>query len=68
MAKIKIDKEKCKGCMLCLSVCSNGLIVRSKKLNKRGIHCVEFKEKNKKCTGCAMCAIICPDVCIEVWR
>ena len=65
MAKIKINKNKCKGCMLCASVCPLGLIIRADKLNKRGVHCVEFKG-NGQCTGCSMCAIICPDVCIEV--
>jgi 2-oxoglutarate ferredoxin oxidoreductase subunit delta len=69
MARIKIDKDKCKGCMLCVSVCPKKLIVKSKKLNNRGIHAVEIKgPRTGGCTGCAMCAIICPDVCIEVWK
>lgn len=66
MAKIKIEKDKCKGCMLCVSACASGLIVKSKKLNKRGVHFVEFK--TGECTGCAMCAIMCPDICIEVYK
>lgn len=68
MGKIKIDKDRCKGCMLCVSVCSRGLIVKSKKLNKRGICAVELTGPVGKCNGCAMCAIICPDVCIEVYK
>lgn len=68
MARIKIDKDKCKGCILCISACPRGLIVKSKKLNKRGLHAVEMRNPRGKCTGCAMCAIICPDVCIEVYR
>ncbi|MBL7157518.1 MAG: 4Fe-4S binding protein [Candidatus Omnitrophica bacterium] len=72
MARIKIDKDKCKGCMLCVSACPNGLIAKAKNLNRRGIHCVEFSassKKNKKgCTGCSMCAVICPEVCIEVYK
>lgn len=68
MAKIKIDKDKCKGCMLCISVCPKGLIRKFKKLNKRGIHAVLVRDLNGECTGCAMCAIICPDVCIEVYK
>ena len=68
MGKIKIDKDKCKGCMLCVSVCTRELIVRSKKLNKRGIHCVEFIDEKHACTGCTMCAVICPDMCIEVYK
>ena len=69
MARIKIRKDRCKGCMLCISACPSGLIAKSKKLNKRGVYAVEFKEKRgTKCAGCAMCAIICPDVCIEVYK
>ncbi len=67
MAKIKIDKNKCKGCMLCVSVCPLKLIKKAEKLNKRGVLCVEFEEEGK-CTGCSMCAIMCPDVCIEVYK
>ena len=67
MPRIKIDKDKCKSCELCISVCSRKCIEPSKKLNKRGARYVEFKH-TEKCTGCAMCAIVCPDMCIEVYR
>jgi len=67
MPGIKINKDKCKGCMLCISACPKGLIVRSKKLNKRGIYYVEFSKKDG-CTGCTMCALMCPDMCIEVYK
>ena len=67
MAKIKINKDRCKGCALCISACPQKLITESGKLNKRGVYYVEFND-DKKCTGCAMCAIICPDVCIEVYK
>jgi len=67
MAGIRLNKDKCKGCMLCVSVCPKKLIQKSKKLNKRGVSSVELSDKGE-CSGCAMCAIICPDVCIEVWR
>ena len=84
MPRIKINKNKCKGCMLCMTACPHGLIVKSKELNERGVHCVEFKAKGEVgpalrsrtqkqfgkggCTACGMCAIICPDVCIEVYK
>ncbi|MFH0935846.1 MAG: 4Fe-4S dicluster domain-containing protein [Candidatus Omnitrophota bacterium] len=67
MAKIKIIREKCKGCLFCVSACPKGLIVVDEKLNLRGIKPVKFK-KNSECLGCAMCAIICPDCCIEVYK
>jgi 2-oxoglutarate ferredoxin oxidoreductase subunit delta len=67
MAKITINKDKCKGCLLCISFCPKGLIIVDKDLNRRGIKPVRFK-KSQECMGCTMCALICPDCCIEVYR
>jgi len=67
MAKITINKEKCKGCLLCIGVCPKGLISVDEKFNKRGVKPAKFKE-GSVCAGCMMCAIICPDVCIEVYK
>jgi 2-oxoglutarate ferredoxin oxidoreductase subunit delta len=66
MAKITIDQDKCKGCLLCVHFCPKGLIKVSKKLNKQGAQSVEFK--GSACLGCMMCALICPDCCIEVYK
>ncbi|MDD5254995.1 MAG: 4Fe-4S binding protein [Candidatus Omnitrophica bacterium] len=69
MGKIKIDKERCKGCLLCIGVCPKGLMVQAKELNRRGVKPAEQKETDaQSCSGCALCAIICPDCCIEVYR
>ena len=68
---ISIDKEICKGCYLCVSVCPLKLIVASDKLNMKGFYPAEPKdaEDNKKgCIACAQCALTCPDVAIEVFR
>jgi len=65
MAKIVINREKCKGCLLCMVFCPKGLIQPDKKLNRHGINPVQFQD-NGECLGCAMCAAICPDCCIEV--
>jgi len=67
MAKVVINREKCKGCFLCVAFCPKDLIQPDKKLNRRGIKPVKFKD-NGECLGCAMCAVICPDCCIEVER
>jgi len=69
--KIVIDRELCKGCYLCVSVCPEEVIITSKKLNQKGYYPAEFKENEKKgktCVGCATCATTCPDVAIEVYR
>ncbi len=70
---ITIDRELCKGCYLCISVCPNQLITVSERLNQKGYYPAEFSESGDQnedphCTGCAMCALICPDVAIEVYR
>ena len=67
MPKIKINREKCKGCLLCVSVCPKGSIKADDKLNRKGVKPVKFAE-GASCIGCAMCAVICPDCCIEVFK
>jgi len=67
MAKIKIQKDRCKGCLLCLVNCPKGLIVKDKDLNVRGVEAVIFKDCGE-CSGCTFCALVCPEVCIEVYR
>ena len=69
--KITIDRERCKGCSLCVSVCPQKVIVTSPVLNHMGYYPAEFKEnkqEDKTCIACAMCATICPDIAIEVYR
>jgi len=67
MPKIKIDQDKCKGCLLCVSFCPKGAIVVEQKLNRRGARPVKFKDEGT-CIGCCQCAWICPDCCIEVFK
>ncbi|MDD5097610.1 MAG: 4Fe-4S binding protein [Candidatus Omnitrophica bacterium] len=67
MAKIVINSDKCKGCLLCVSFCPKGLIKKSQNLNKKGLNFVEFTPDGD-CLGCLQCAVICPDCCIEVYK
>jgi 2-oxoglutarate ferredoxin oxidoreductase subunit delta len=70
--KIVIDRERCKGCHLCIDVCPSKRIEVDASLNKKGYPPARFKETvnegEKGCTGCAQCATVCPDVAIEVYR
>ena len=70
--KIVIDRERCKGCQLCIEVCPNHRIGGRGALNKKGYSPAHFKEDaqegEKGCTGCAQCATVCPEVAIEVYR
>jgi len=67
MGKIVIDRERCKGCQLCISTCPKQLIVLSESFNEKGYHFVVF-DGSEDCTGCTMCGRICPDMAIEVFK
>ena len=67
MAKIEINKERCKGCRLCTLVCPKELLYLGDEINCQGYLYASISEM-KECTGCALCAETCPDVAIEVWR
>lgn len=64
---IKINKEFCKECHLCIYACPRGCIIPTKEYNSRGYHPVASNE-DKECTGCTLCAVMCPEVAIEVYR
>jgi len=68
VALIKINKELCKGCELCIQFCPKKLIDMAEGFNAKGHRFSQFKDNDGQCTGCALCARVCPDVAIEVWR
>lgn len=67
MAGIKITKELCKGCGLCITACPKKILRISKESNNNGYFVVEIFEP-ESCIGCANCAVMCPDSVIEVER
>ena len=67
MGKIEVNRERCKACGLCISVCPKKLICFSRAVNSQGFYPAE-PGPEEECTGCALCAEVCPDVVIEVWR
>jgi 2-oxoglutarate ferredoxin oxidoreductase subunit delta len=62
---IQIDKERCKGCALCIEFCSRDCISLSEELNLKGYFVAAFDD-DSDCNACRNCALMCPDVCIEV--
>ena len=67
MPKVKIEKDKCKGCELCIFYCPLKSLELSSTLNKRGVKFASFK-KEAKCSGCGFCFLICPDNCIRIYK
>jgi len=65
---VVIDRERCKGCALCVGVCPQALLQMDSRYNSRGYRPVQFEDPSNLCTGCAICAVICPDVVFTVFR
>ncbi|MEA2031291.1 MAG: 4Fe-4S binding protein [candidate division Zixibacteria bacterium] len=65
MPGIRIDKNHCKGCELCVQVCPQKIISMSKDISIRGYYYAQVHDPSR-CIGCKLCAIVCPDVAIEV--
>jgi 2-oxoglutarate ferredoxin oxidoreductase subunit delta len=67
--RVLIDEGRCKGCGLCLTACTPGvLFLATDRLNARGYRPAELIDPQGSCTGCGLCAVVCPDVCIGVFR
>lgn len=69
MSRIEINETKCKGCLLCTTVCPKSLLQVSTRINGQGYKVAELPEDRiSACTGCASCAVMCPDTAIRVYR
>ena len=64
---IDIDKEKCKGCGICVTVCPTEVIAMSPDVNSKGYNYAEAVNMDV-CTGCTNCSVVCPDAVISVYR
>ncbi len=64
---VVIDKERCKGCGLCIDACPFDVLGFSNEYNSSGYN-VATMVHPEKCTACMICAQVCPDVAIEVYR
>jgi 2-oxoglutarate ferredoxin oxidoreductase subunit delta len=71
MAKIKgavvVNKERCKGCNLCVVACPSDVLELAKEVNSKGYN-YAFMIKSDECIGCANCGYVCPDGCITVYK
>ncbi|MGN1042292.1 MAG: 4Fe-4S binding protein [Christensenellales bacterium] len=68
MAKLTIDKERCKGCGLCVMSCPKGILALSEKDTNKNGYFILTEKAPESCIGCANCAIMCPDSVITVER
>lgn len=64
MASVTIEKERCKGCGLCVKFCPKGLLGIASESNESGYFPAEVLKEG--CVGCLSCALMCPDTAIRV--
>ena len=60
-----IDRDRCKGCGLCIGVCPKNVLEISDQVNKKG-YFPAFQARPEDCICCAMCCTLCPDVAISI--
>jgi 2-oxoglutarate ferredoxin oxidoreductase subunit delta len=65
MSRVTVDRERCKGCGLCVSNCPQRVLELSKEINLKG-YFFSSAVNQPRCIGCRVCGIVCPDVAIEV--
>ena len=63
--RVSIDRERCKGCELCISICPLHLLIMTSTLNRKGYHVAETA-RAAECLGCLKCARMCPEAAIEI--
>ena len=65
--KVVIDREMCKGCLLCIRACPTKALEEDTLPNSSGSH-PSKTVKDYKCIACGNCFEVCPDVCIEIYE
>jgi 2-oxoglutarate ferredoxin oxidoreductase subunit delta len=61
----RIDRDRCKGCGLCVAVCPKKVLLISDEINDKGYFPV-YQAHPENCIFCATCCIMCPDVVITI--
>ena len=65
-ARVTFDRDRCKGCELCISVCPKHILALDMtSANVKGYHPAGVTDLSQ-CIACASCARICPDSVITV--
>lgn len=65
--KLIFNRDRCKGCELCISACPKKILALDTNKNKKGYYPAAVIEPDA-CIACAGCAKICPDSVITVWK
>jgi 2-oxoglutarate ferredoxin oxidoreductase subunit delta len=64
---LKVDRERCKACYMCLASCPKKVFEQEEGFNAKGYQPVRAA-RPQDCIGCKSCTIICPDVVFELYE
>jgi NAD-dependent dihydropyrimidine dehydrogenase PreA subunit len=56
---LRVDKNECKGCGLCVEACPPKVIQIGEMLNHFGYRTASYAGSG--CTGCGICFMVCPE-------
>lgn len=65
--KTEIDRERCKGCLLCVRACPTKVLAADVEPNSWGYYPSRVVAPDK-CIACGNCFAVCPDVAITVYK
>ncbi|TFG85365.1 MAG: 4Fe-4S dicluster domain-containing protein [Spirochaetales bacterium] len=65
--KPEIDRERCKGCLLCVRSCPTKVLGVDDAPNSWGYYPVQVVDLDK-CIACGNCYLVCPDVAVTVYK
>jgi len=61
---VRINRERCKGCGICIEFCPKQVLERSREFNAKGYYPPEVKA-GAWCVNCHFCEVLCPDFAIH---
>ena len=65
--KVTFNRDKCKGCELCVSFCPRKILALDDTVNSKGYRPACITDQSA-CIGCQSCAQMCPDLCITIYE
>jgi 2-oxoglutarate ferredoxin oxidoreductase subunit delta len=65
MNRLWLNRDYCKGCLICVEACPGQAIRSSGRINAKGYVLPEEGDMHR-CSGCGMCELVCPDFAIAV--
>ena len=63
--RVRIIRERCKGCHLCIHFCKNDVLCAEEEVNAHGYFSAAVKD-GADCVGCTFCYLVCPDMAVEI--